>query len=141
MMTVPGVCPVCGGQPSLPQTGRALTINRNPGGSGMQSEKRIYTTLARDRIVEEGDPDAAFLVAPEGGDVPQEFAHLYREYRKASEDDDAEPRAAAAAPAEGEAPPDPDASPDAEPPSDDDEDVKARAAPARTKARARAEDK
>jgi hypothetical protein len=61
----------------------------------MQSEKRLYLTVEKDRVVEEGDPDAAFLMVNEGGEVPAEHVHLYREYRKAHE---AEPKAAAKAP-------------------------------------------
>jgi hypothetical protein len=63
----------------------------------MQSEKRLYLTVEKDRVVEEGDPDAAFLMVNEGGEVPAEHVHLYREYRKAHE---AEPKAAAKAPAD-----------------------------------------
>ncbi len=47
----------------------------------MQAQSRIYTTATRDRIVEEGDPDAAFLVAAgPGDDVPLEYAERYRAY-------------------------------------------------------------
>jgi hypothetical protein len=89
------VCSICGGHPSLSHVGPGITISPDPGGSGLNSEKRIYTTVAKDRLVEEGDPEAAFLVAGEGGEVPAEYVHLYREYRKAHE---AEPKAAAKAP-------------------------------------------
>jgi hypothetical protein len=91
------VCSICGGHPSLSHVGPGITISPDPGGSGLNSEKRIYTTVAKDRLVEEGDPEAAFLVAGEGGEVPAEYVHLYREYRKAHE---AEPKAAAKAPAD-----------------------------------------
>ncbi len=47
----------------------------------MQAESRIYATAARDRIVAEGDPAAAFLVAAgPGDDVPPEYAQLYRAF-------------------------------------------------------------
>lgn len=78
------VCSICGGHPQLLHAGPGITINRNPGGSGVKAESRIYTNVTRDKIVEEGDPEAAFLVAAgEGDDVPDEYTHLYREYRKA----------------------------------------------------------
>jgi hypothetical protein len=67
----------------------------------MNSKDRIYTTVARDRIVEEGDPEAAFLVASAGGEVPAEYLGIYREYRKMKD----EPKAEAAAVAEPEAKP------------------------------------
>lgn len=52
----------------------------------MNSDQRIYTTLARDRIVEEGDPEAAFLVASAGAEVPAEYVGIYREYRRAKDE-------------------------------------------------------
>lgn len=48
----------------------------------MQSTTRIYTTVEHDRIVEEGDPAAAMLVASAGSEVPAEYLEMYREYRK-----------------------------------------------------------
>lgn len=48
----------------------------------MQSDKRLYLTVDRERVVEEGDPDAAFLLVAEGGMVPTEYEHHYREYAK-----------------------------------------------------------
>lgn len=51
----------------------------------MNSETRVYATVAKDRLVEEGDPEAAFLVATPGSEVPAEYVHLYQEYRKAKD--------------------------------------------------------
>lgn len=48
----------------------------------MQAETRVYLTADRDRVVEEGDPEAAYLLAGAGGTIPHEYAHVYREYRK-----------------------------------------------------------
>lgn len=85
------VCAVCGGAPFLSHTGTGLFIAPAQG-SGMHSETRIYTTVAHDRIVEEGDPEAAMLVASAGSDVPAEYLEMYREYRKAKQPvADAEP--------------------------------------------------
>jgi hypothetical protein len=90
------VCSVCGGHPQLLHAGPGVSIDRTGGGSGLNSDKRIYTTVARDRIVEEGDPEAAFLVASAGAEVPTEYVGIYREYRKAK-DAPAEPDAEAKA--------------------------------------------
>jgi hypothetical protein len=35
----------------------------------MQADKRYYTTADRSRLVEEGDPDAAYLLAAEGAQL------------------------------------------------------------------------
>jgi hypothetical protein len=40
------------------------------------SDRRLYRTLD-DEIVEEGHPDAAFLLVPEGGQLPDEEARKY----------------------------------------------------------------
>ena len=39
--------------------------------------RRLYLTIERDRVVEDGDPDAAFLLCTEFDDIPEEVAHKY----------------------------------------------------------------
>lgn len=41
------------------------------------STKRLYLTADKAKVVEEGDPEAAFLLVGEGGQIPQEEAEKY----------------------------------------------------------------
>lgn len=51
----------------------------------MRADKRYYVTADRSRIVEEDDPEAAILLAPEGGDISNEDAKRYQLGRYAPE--------------------------------------------------------
>lgn len=85
----------------------------------MRSDERLYLTVDRERVVKEGDPEAAFLLVNEGGEVPTEYNRIFREYRDANK--------AEAEPAVAETAPEPEA--------------KAVEKPAENKARARADAK
>lgn len=41
------------------------------------SDKRLYLNADRSKVVEEGSPDAAYLLAGEGGEVSDEEAKRY----------------------------------------------------------------
>lgn len=51
-----------------------LTIRKQTDGGGekVTVDRRLYLTADRERVVEEGDPDAAFLYAAAGRRVPRE---------------------------------------------------------------------
>lgn len=36
----------------------------------MRLDRKLWLTAEKDRVVEDGDPDAAFLLGAEGADVP-----------------------------------------------------------------------
>lgn len=42
-----------------------------------RSEKRLYLTADRTRVVEEGDSDAAYLLVSEGGEISDQEAKQY----------------------------------------------------------------
>lgn len=42
-----------------------------------KAEKRLYVNADRSRLVEEDDPEAAFLLAPEGAEIPDDVARQY----------------------------------------------------------------
>lgn len=130
------VCSVCGGHPQLLHAGPGITIDRTGGGSGLNSEKRIYTTVARDRIVEEGDPEAAFLVTGAGGEVPAEYAELYSAYQKPPKADATPAESASAAAESADA-----AAGSADAAADSAAEAKAVEKPPENKARARADAK
>lgn len=43
----------------------------------IRSDKRLYLVEDKSRVVEEGDPDARWLLCPAGGDVPHALAERY----------------------------------------------------------------
>lgn len=48
----------------------ALTIDKGePKGSGMHADRRLFVDVGKARLVEDGSPDAAYLLAPEGGEI------------------------------------------------------------------------
>lgn len=53
----------------------------------MKADKRYYVTADRSRVVDEGDPDAAILLAAEGGDISNEDAKRYGLGRYAPEEE------------------------------------------------------
>ena len=38
----------------------------------MKADRRLYLTADRQRVVEEGDAEAAFLLVPEGEEIPED---------------------------------------------------------------------
>jgi hypothetical protein len=42
-----------------------------------KAAKRLWVNAERDKVVEEGDPDAAFLLLAEGQEMPDEEAKKY----------------------------------------------------------------
>ena len=58
-----------------------------------KSDKRLYLNADRSKVVEEGDPDAAYLFAVEGDTVSAEDAKKYelRAPKAADEKDEPEP--------------------------------------------------
>lgn len=42
-----------------------------------QSDRRLYLTKDKARVVEDGDPEAAFLLVGAGGSIPEEDAKRY----------------------------------------------------------------
>lgn len=101
----------------------------------MKADKRYYLNADRSRVVEEGDPEAAYLLAHEGGDIPTEDAKRYRLGRYADED---APEPVANVVYSSVAPPkDDEAKAEAtEPAADDDPGAKAVTGPPANKARA-----
>lgn len=55
----------------------------------MIADRRLWLTADRERVVEEGDPEAAFLFATPGKEVSDEDAERYglKPSRKAKDDD------------------------------------------------------
>lgn len=43
----------------------------------MKADKRLYLNADRSKVVEEGDPEAAYLFAAEGAEVPDAEAKKY----------------------------------------------------------------
>lgn len=41
-----------------------------------KADARLWLNVTRDRIVPDGDPEAAFLLASPGKEIPREYAHL-----------------------------------------------------------------
>jgi hypothetical protein len=51
-----------------------LSIHRDlPAPNALIVDRRLYLTAARDRVVEEGDPEAAFLLAAPGTGLPADM--------------------------------------------------------------------
>lgn len=42
------------------------------------AEERLYLNATRDKVLKEGDPDAAFLLAAQGAPIPTEYADLVK---------------------------------------------------------------
>ncbi len=61
----------------------------------MKTEKRLYLTADRTRVVEEGDPDALTLFAAEGDEIVPDDAKRYKlgHHAKDKEDDAPAPKA------------------------------------------------
>lgn len=57
------------------------------------SDKRIYLNADKSAVVEEGHPDAAFLLAAEGGTVTAEQAKQYGLKAPKAEDDEPDAKA------------------------------------------------
>lgn len=68
----------------------------------MKADKRYYLNADRSKVVEEGDPAAAYLLAAEGADISNEDAKKYGLGRYAPEDempaDESEGKAVQSAP-------------------------------------------
>lgn len=47
----------------------------------MKTDERLYLNADKSMVVPDGDPDAAYLLASAGSDVPHEFESLVREYQ------------------------------------------------------------
>ena len=45
--------------------------------NGFTSDRRLYVTADKERVVEEGDPEAAFLLVGAGSSVDPEIARKY----------------------------------------------------------------
>lgn len=43
---------------------------REQGGGSVRADRRLYLTADKSRVVEHGDPDAAWLLAGVGGQIP-----------------------------------------------------------------------
>lgn len=43
----------------------------------MQADRKLWLTADRERVVEDGDPDAAFLLAAEGDELDDEDVERY----------------------------------------------------------------
>lgn len=68
------ICSVCDGPyPGPPRSG--IVVRQEVRGS-MKAEKRMYLT-SDGTVVDEGHPDAAFLLAAEGQEIPNEEAERY----------------------------------------------------------------
>lgn len=61
------VCPSCAG--GFPKAAPPSVHILKEGDPVYKSEKRLYLTQDRTRAVEEGDPEAAFLLVAEGGEM------------------------------------------------------------------------
>lgn len=110
----------------------------------MQADKRYYTTADRSRLVEEGDPDAAYLLAAEGAHLATADIERYGIGKKSMPSP--EPvvvHSIAADPPKEDAPAPVEDAPAEEPPADADPKSKAVSAPPENKAQKRkdAEDK
>lgn len=45
-------------------------VVRNPGAADVVSDRRLWLDAKKERVVEDGDPDAAFLLVGEGSNFP-----------------------------------------------------------------------
>ncbi len=68
------ICPGCEGPyPGPPRSGIAV----QPEGADVKADRRYYVNADRSRVVEEGDPEAALLLAAEGDDITNEDVARY----------------------------------------------------------------
>lgn len=81
------ICPGCDGPyPGPPRSGITLQSE-----AAMKADKRYYVNADRSKVVEEGSPEAAYLLAAEGTDIPTEDAKRYGLGRYAPESDEQPP--------------------------------------------------
>lgn len=59
----------------------------------MRADKRYYVNADRSKVVEEGDPEATYLLAAEGDDISTDDAKRYELGRYAPEPDEIEAKA------------------------------------------------
>lgn len=55
------------------------------------ADRKLFLNADKTRVVEEDDPDAAFLLAAEGGEIPEEYRRLPGVKREEPEEDTSEP--------------------------------------------------
>lgn len=91
------ICPDCDGPyPGPPRSGISVQTEEQ-----MRADHHIYVNADRSRVVEEHDPDAAFLLAAAGDDVSAEDVKRYglnaSKAKAADEESDESPKAGAEA--------------------------------------------